>query len=305
MSIFENITSGKIKKPIFCALYSGPGVGKTDFGASFPKPLFFDFEESTHNIDVKRIDNLRSFDAIMEGLEEIYHEDKLDFQSIVFDTIDELERLMHVHIADEAGKETIMHIGFQRGFEYAVNLWAKFLGYCRMIRDKHGIHFCFLCHEIDRTKNEVGENVAFSRHQMNLHKKATAFVFGQVEMVLFAKKEVAFTKDQDGNSHAKDLDKRTLCTSLSAYYDAKNRIGLPATLPMPVRNGFDVLYNAYNKAFDQKPAEVYAECINAMKDVKDKPLKDSMKKYCDENKNQIEKLRSALIRINENIGDSK
>jgi len=304
MSIFNQITKGRIKKPLFCCLYSGPGVGKTDFGSSFPKPLFFDFEESTHNIDVERIDNLRSWEDIINGLTEILESNTdLGFKSIIFDTIDELERLMHVYVAQQASKATIEHIGWQKGYDHAVNLWAEFISICRQIRDKHKIHFCFLCHSIDKAKTEFEKQETFTRHQMNLHKKAAAFLFGQVEMVLFAKKEVSFRKDSDGNTFAKDLDKRVLCASLSAHYDAKNRVGLPATMPMPVRNGFDVLWGAYNTAFDETPDHALKKCLAALEKVKDKIKAKSIYEYIKKFDQDIAVLRSSLIRINEIIGD--
>lgn len=305
MSIFNKIKSGKIKKPIFCILYSGPGVGKTDFGASFPKPLFFDFEESTHNIDVKRIDNLTKFHEVMDGLNEILSKatGELEFKSIVFDTIDELERLMHVSIAQENGKKSIDHIGWQKGFDYAVNIWADFISVCRQIRDKHNIHFLFLAHDAHKSRQDIEKEETYMRNTINLHKKAISFMFGAVEMVLYAKKEVKFKKDDEGNTYAVDSDKRNLCSSLSAHYDAKNRIGLPSIMPMPVKNGFSVLYSAYEKEFNRTPEELEKICIELADKIEDKSKKDQIKAYITQNKSDIEILRSCRIRINEILGE--
>ena len=297
MSFFTKGSSGRIQKPLFMALYSGPGIGKTDVGASFPKPYFFDFEESTHNIDVKRHRPL-SFDEIMEDLEEIRDESEIkEFKSIIFDTIDELERLIHKQVAFDKDKASIDDIGWQKGFGLAVNKWADFISICREIRDKHNIHFCFLAHSFTTLKADIEKGLSYSRYSMALHKKAADYIFGQVEMVLFAKKDIALKETADNKIIVKDLEKRILYTSLSALYDAKNRIGLPAELPMPQGNTFQVLWSAYNKAFNETPESVYKKCMNEIKGVTDDALRKQMGDYCEQNKIDLGVMRSTLKRI--------
>lgn len=282
-------------------------VHNTDFGASFPEPLFFDFEESTHNIDVERIDNLGDFQEVMNGLQEIYNEQpgSLPFKSIVFDTIDELERMMHNHIAQDNNKKSIDHIGWQKGFDYAVNLWADLISICRQIRDKHKIHFLFLAHDSQKSKDDIEKEESYVRNTINVHKKAIGFLFGAVEMVLYAKKVVKFRKDSEGRAHAVDTDERVLCSRLSAHYDAKNRIGLPGQMPMPVKNGFSVLWKAYETEFNRTPEEMVSLCKTALEKVTDKDKKDQIGKYIELNKTDIEILRSCLIRIKEITGDQQ
>lgn len=296
MSFFTKRESGRIKKPIYMAMYSGPGVGKTSAAATFPKPHFFDFEESTHALDVSR-SRPTTWDEIVDDLIEIRDEAKLeDIETLVFDTIDELERLIHIDIAEKAGKNSIEDIGWQRGFSTAVNYWAKLISLTREIRDKHKTHTVFLAHSFSKSKTDLEQEAYFARYQMALHPKAADYIFGQVEMVLFAKKDIAF-KTVDDKTFAKDLDSRILCTSLSAYYDAKNRIGLPNTLPMPHDNMFNVLWNAYTKAFEETPESVHAECLTEIKDIEKEELRETMTKYIDTNKTDITKLRAALQKI--------
>lgn len=296
MSFFDKGTKGRVKKPLFMALYSGPGLGKTDFGASFPSPYFFDFEESTHNIDVQRHRPL-SFDEIMDDLTEIRDlDEKPSFKSLIFDTIDELERLIHKQVAFDKDKASIDDIGWQKGFGMAVNKWADFISLCREIRDKHQIHFCFLAHSFDMTTTNIENGLTYSRYSMALHKKASNYIFGQVEMVLFAKKDIAL-KQVDDKTVAKDLDKRILYTNLSALYDAKNRIGLPAQLPMPQKKGFDILWSAYLTAFNETPETLYKKCMDEIKGVQKEELKKQMTDYVEANKKDLSILRSTLQRI--------
>jgi hypothetical protein len=306
-SIFKKKTKGKIKKPLFAALYSGPGIGKTDFGKSFPAPLFFDFEESTHNEEVNRIDGILSYDEFYCGLQEILEEDvgsdNIDFKSIIIDTCDELERLIHNKIAEDAEKESIENIGWQKGYDLAVNYWSKIVSILRRIRDKHGTHTLFISHAAKITFKNFEKEASYQKYAMGIHPKASNYLFGQVEMVLFAKKEVSIKKDRDGNVFAKDSDRRVLCTSLSALYDAKNRVGLPPTLPMPVSNGFDTVWGAYNKAFDFTPKQVIEEAMELVKEIKDEKTRTDIMKFLKDNDKHITKLKVGLNRIKTIVGE--
>lgn len=306
MSFFDKRQTGRVKKPFFMALYSGPGVGKTDFAASFPKPHFFDFEESTHSIDVSR-SRPESWEELYRDLHDILERAAgsiEDIESIVFDTIDELERLIHVDIAQKAGKASIDNIGWQKGYAQAVNYWADLISICRRIRDKHNVHFVFLAHSFNKSKTNLENEAYYARYVMALHPKAADYIFGQVEMVLFAKKDIAFKTVED-KTFAKDLENRILCTSLSAYYDAKNRVGLPNTLPMPHKNAFAVLNSYYREAFDATPDSLHKKCEEEITKIKDEKLRGTMKSYIDSVKEDITKLRAALIKIKEKQGENK
>ena len=301
MSFFDKRSSGRIKKPLFMAIYSGPGTGKTSVAASFPSPHFFDFEESTHSIDVSRSRPL-SLVELMGDLKEIRDSDEAHgIKTLAFDTIDEMERLIHRHVAEEAKKAHIELIGWQKGYDLAVNHMSEFISICREIRDKHNIHFIFLAHSTGRSHQDIEQGESYSKHAIGLHKKAAAYFFGQVEMVLFAKMDVNIII-QDGKVVAKDTNRRVLCTSLSAHYDAKNRIGLPSILPMPYKNGFEVIWAAYEKAFNETPETAYKECCEAIKLVAAEE-QQGIQDYVDKNKDDLAIMRAALDRIKAKTGD--
>lgn len=304
MSFFTDLSSGKIKKPLFMALYTRPSVGKTDFGASFPDPAFFDFEESTHNINVKR-KRPTSWDELMGDLDEILRRDKItEFKSLVFDTIDEMERLIHKAVAEYRKKEFIQDVGFQKGYELSVNFWADFISILREIRDKHQIHILLLAHAKEAIKSDRETGLDYYRYSMSLHHKAADYIFGQVEMVLFAKKEVRLIK-QDDRVLAKDSEKRFIYTNLGAMWDAKNRIGLPSQFEMPSRGGFSIIWRAYEKAFNENEETVFHECLEEINGVIDDKARQDMTAYCEANKSVLANLRAARERIKKIKGDQK
>ncbi len=310
MSFFQKITRGRIKKPLFMVLYSSGGVGKTQVGHSFPDPFFYDFEESTHNIDVKR-HRPTDFEEVLTDLQEVLDEKEItDFKSIIFDTVDELERLIHKHVAKDKKKNSIEDIGWQKGYDIAITYWAELISLCRQIRDKHKIHFCFLAHSFDRSSTYIENGESYLRHSMALHKKAADFLFAQVEMVLFAKKDIAI-KIKDDRAIVRDLETRKVYTNLSAHYDAKNRVGLPPEMPMPYFDGvgnnrglFHVVYDAYNKAFTETPEVVLKECLDQIPNVQDEALREQMSSFVESNKTDLSVLRATLVKINSYIKGS-
>ena len=139
---------------------------------------------------------------------------------------------------------------------------------------------------------------------MALHHKAADYIFGQVEMVLFAKKEVRLIK-QDEKVLAKDSEKRLIYTHLGAMWDAKNRIGLPAQFEMPSRGGFNIIWRAYEKAFNETEETVHKDCLEEIKGVKDESVKSDMLAYVESNKHSLANLRAARDRIKSIKGEQK
>jgi hypothetical protein len=139
---------------------------------------------------------------------------------------------------------------------------------------------------------------------MALHHKAADYIFGQVEMVLFAKKEVRLIK-QDEKVLAKDSEKRLIYTHLGAMWDAKNRIGLPAQFEMPSRGGFNIIWRAYEKAFNETEETVLKDCLEEIKAVKDESVKADMLAYVETNKHSLANLRAARDRIKLIKGEQK
>lgn len=301
MSFFDKIQSGVIYKPFFILFYSEPGIGKTDFARSFPDPFFFDFEESTHMINVKRHRPL-SFQEILNDLDEIYARPKItEFKSIIFDTADEMERLIHWLVAEDEKKTNIKKVGWNKGYDYAIDYWALLISKCRLIRDKHQIHFIFNAHSQNFNKTDSELEATFNKTTMALNKKAASYLFGQVEMVLYGKKEVAI-KHLEEKTFAKDLGTRVMCTQQNVGWDAKNRIGLPSVMPMPFGNGYNVLKEAYEKSKEETPEKVHTECIRLIEKIQEKEDHQSIREFCDSHKENIAMLRMCLEKIKIRVG---
>ena len=56
-----NISKGIVLRPQKVVVYGPEGIGKSTFASHFPDPLFLDIEDSTSQLDVKRIPDINSW----------------------------------------------------------------------------------------------------------------------------------------------------------------------------------------------------------------------------------------------------
>jgi hypothetical protein len=300
MSFFDKIQHGVVVKPLFVILHSGPGVGKTEFGRSFPSPHFFDLEESSHALNVSRT-RPKSYDELMNDLEDIYRANKLEnIQSLIFDPIDELARLIDWKVAEEEKKDHILKVGYQKGFEYSLDYWARFIAKLRDIRDKHNTNMALLAHSEEQTVNDSEKQATYKKTTMRLHKKISSYLFGQVEIVLYAAKERKVIKKGE-SVYVKDMAERFIYTQLSALYDAKNRIGLPPKLKMPPKDAYSILKAASDKCHAETESKVYKECLGLIAEIKDRDDAQSIKEFCDKQKTNKINLRMCRDRLKKRI----
>src|SRR5690606_10496250 len=81
-----------VKKPFNILLYGVPGVGKTTFFASSPRPIFLGPE----NLDEIGVDHIqiKSFKELLSAIQYVRNERIKDFETLVIDTIDGVEGLI-------------------------------------------------------------------------------------------------------------------------------------------------------------------------------------------------------------------
>lgn len=299
-SLLGQEISGFVKKPLFVLAHAEKGVGKTTFAASAPDCYFFDVEESTLSMpQVTRV-SPKSFEDIMDTLVEMESlpVGSFKWKSLAFDSADRMEALIHKCVAQDYQKADINDIAYKQGFIYALEYWQKFVNLCKAIRDKHGTHIIILCHTVKKKFEDPIINSSYDRFEIKLHHKAADLLTELSELVLFARKDVAVKVDKgQAKGKAVNFDERFLHTQLHVAYDAKNRIGLPAKIPMPENGSFGILLDYYDKASGETPEQVYDQCCEAIKRILDEDIRKTMQDYVDQNKTNLNTLRQALDRI--------
>jgi hypothetical protein len=214
--------------------YGVAGVGKTLFATSAPRPAVIQTEDGLGAISASTFGVLRSFDEVMEAISSLYSEPH-DFQTVVVDSLDWLEPLIWQHTSQLHNQPNIEAFGYGKGYAAAADTWRSFLEGLNALRDERGMAVILLAHaEIKRFDSP--ETEPYDRYQPKLHRSASALVQEHVDAVLFANYRVTTLKSDAGFGkkvvRGVSGGDRLLHTVERPAFLAKNRFGLPETLPL-------------------------------------------------------------------------
>lgn len=260
------ITSrGKKDVPLFVALYSPEGFGKTTWASQAPNPLFFDIEHGTSQLDVQRFvfdesgrTTPASLGEVMLGLRAVEVEEH-DFKTVVIDTADALEALIHAQVvadANEAKIKGIEDFGYGKGYVAALDRWRVVVAQLERLRAR-GLNVIVLAHSHIKTfKDPASEG--WDRYQLKLHQSAAGLIKEKAEIVLFGNFEEFAAKDERTKRiRGVSEGARVLHTVHSPAWDAKNRHGLPDVMPLD----WDTFYAACKAHQPAPPDEINAAIV--------------------------------------------
>jgi hypothetical protein len=240
MSILENIRVGKEAKPPRIMIYGIEGIGKSLFSASAPKSIFLQTEDGLSEIDCHKFPLAKNLSSILSALEALENENH-DYQTVVIDSCDWLERLIFDEVCREHGAKNIERVdgGYARGYTHALTHWRKIIRSLEILRDNKNMA-CILIAHSKIEKFEDPESAAYDRYSPRLHKHANALISEWVDAVLFATRKFRTQKEDAGFNRERtiaaplgaDGGERIIRTVGGPACVAKNRFKLPGELPL-------------------------------------------------------------------------
>jgi hypothetical protein len=233
MKLLDRVTRGRVVGPVRLVVYGPAGTGKSTFAAGAPAPLFFDFEGRTSHLDVARV-RPQSWDETLQFMGEVANAGPAEFKTLVFDTLDHMELLIHAYVCKKNGWTSIEDPGFGKGYVSALHEWARFLGACETLNGR-GFNTVMLAHSMLGTvKNPAGEdyNVYALKLKGGAKTSASDLIREKVDLVGFARFEdfarKANPKDQLAKAKAITTGDRVLCFSHNPAYESKAGIPVKA-----------------------------------------------------------------------------
>lgn len=228
-----DISQGPIMHAQKILMYGVEGIGKSTFAAQFPDSLFIDTEGSTNNMDVKRLPAPESWQMLLQEVQ--YVRDKPGLcKTLVIDTIDWAERLCTEEVCKTHQKNGIEDFGYGAGYTYVYESFGKLLNLLTDVIDK-SINVVLLGHSMIRKFEQPNEAAPYDRYQLKLidtPKKSIANMVKEwADVVLFTNYKTIVEKTDRGKAKARG-NKRVMYTEHDACWDAKNRWGLAAELPL-------------------------------------------------------------------------
>lgn len=227
----QALVRGKQSQPTKVTIYGPEGIGKTTFGAGAPKAIFLGAEDGTAQLDVTRFPTPETWQEMLDAVRVLANEAH-SFETLVVDTLDWAEPMLWAHICRRDEQPNIEAYGFGKGYGAALDEWRVFLAALEAMRRAKRMHVVFVAHAwIKSFKNPEGDD--FDRYEMKLHNKAAGLLKEWSDAVLFANYETFASKDaKTKRVRGVDTGARLLYTQRRAAYDAKNRYGLPETMPL-------------------------------------------------------------------------
>lgn len=242
MSLMDSITTAKTDLPPRLLVYGRHGVGKSKFGTTAPKPIFVPTEDGLGQYEVAKFPLARLFDEAMSFLAAVRDEPH-EFQTVVVDTADWFERLIHDKVCNQFGASNIEKAdgGYGRGYVHALGLWRKVLAVLDEIRAKRRMVCLVLAHcKVERFEDP--ENASYDRYSPRLQKLANALLCEWADAVLFATQRMRVdSATGKATPIGADGGQRVLRCIGGPACVAKNRFDLPAEIDLSWQSFVDNL----------------------------------------------------------------
>lgn len=228
-----SVTRGRVERPMLVLLYGVEGVGKSTFAAGAPSPIFLASEDGTSELDVARFPPVEHWSDVFEAIDSLSRGEH-SYQTLAIDTLDWLEPICWAHVVERGGPKvkSIEDFGYGKGYAAALDEWRVFLAALERLRKVRQMHVVMLAHSwLKPFKNPLGED--YDRYEMKLHRGAAGALREKSDVVLFARHETYADKDEKTKRvRGVGTGSRIVHTVQSAAWDAKNRYGLPESMPL-------------------------------------------------------------------------
>jgi hypothetical protein len=225
------IERGVKSAPVRCVIYGTEGIGKSTLAAQFPNPVILDTEDGTGRIDCARVVCHDSFTMESALLDLIG--DPQGFKTVVIDSADWAERQILEQLLKKAGKRSIEDFGFGKGYTMLAEACSRILGLGDQLIGK-GVNVVFVAHATIKRTSPPDETDGYDRYELKLTRQTGPLFKEWSDLLLFCNYKTKLVEGSDGRKKATGGKTRLMYAERSAAYDAKNRYGLPAEMPMAI-----------------------------------------------------------------------
>jgi AAA domain len=246
-SILDQVTVRKRRRPIFGVLCGRPGIGKSTFGASLPKPIMI-ATERCDQISVPKLPVPKTLDELGAQIKALDEEDH-DYQSIILDTLDAAEILIWQWVCDEGKVNSIEEYakGYGKGFTRAREVFTRLL--TRLSRMSERFNVLLIAHTHVKSIADPMLSAPYDEWEMKIQSKSAEIIRQMVDLIMFVNLETVIQKETPKARKGRGIvsGDRLLWTQPTTGFEAKNRYDLES----PLEFSWAAVEEGVNKFYDR------------------------------------------------------
>jgi len=225
------IVRGKQRPPLRVVVYGVEGIGKTTLVSQFPKPIILDTEDGSAHQDVDRVPSRTMAD--LQGAMHSLVRDPEGYQTVVIDSADWAERMAQEQLLRDEKKDSIEQFGFGKGYVMLAERLSRILALADQLLAR-GLNVVWVAHAKVVRVSPPDQTDGFDRWELKLHKQVAPLFKEWADLLLFLNYRTIVTEGDDGRMKGRGGKERIMHCQRSAAWDAKNRFGLPESMPMSI-----------------------------------------------------------------------
>lgn len=241
----SQLIQGKQPGPDYGIIMGVPGVGKTSFLSGWldlktnethkgaPNCVLLG-PENIREADCAKFPKVETYEQLISQIHELLNgeHDSNGFETVGFDSLDMIEKLIHKQICEKANVPGIDAFNYGKGRSQTITelIELEKLIY-RLVVEKN-LNVWYIAHCVAMDVNDPVLGLNYQNYELALHKSkkmdASKNFVDKVSTILFANHILVKTED----GYAKSTEQRGLFTEFRPGHLAKNRYGLPYELPL-------------------------------------------------------------------------
>lgn len=238
-------------RPPKIIIYGKSKIGKSTFGSQAPNPIVLDLENGMESIYVAK-HKANTFMEVMEFMRALYTQ-KHDFEYLVVDSVDWLERIMGHQLCNQYQAKTLNDknckaFGYGGGERLLLTMWDQFIKGLDFLHQERNMGIILIAHnQIRKFEDPLTES--YDQHSIKLEKRSAERLKEWVDCILFASQKVKIEEEKQGFgavvNRGKDMG-RIIYTEARPSFEAGNRFKLPPEIEF----SWKAFYSHFNKYND-------------------------------------------------------